>query len=235
MAWLLLDAGNTTVKAGLAVAGQLAEGALRLAPEAASLDELKPWLEQIEGAVLLPGATTTAQTVGAWWASVFAGRRLRIVGDDLPLPVVGQYPGMGLDRVVAGLAAALDQPALVVDAGTATTFSAWHAGPHFAGGLILPGQRAMAAGLVELAPALPLVEAPVVPPPAAAFHTPGAIAAALAIGWPAAVAACQERLRHATGIDRVILTGGDADRLRGFSAERRPFLVLEGLARLAEW
>ncbi len=122
----------------------------------------------------------------------------------------------------------------MVDAGTATTLTAWDACGRFAGGLILPGPHAMIAGLHACAPALPLVEPLGHAAPAAQQATPGAIAAAAGIGHPAMVQACLARLRSETGIANVVLTGGGATGLAEVLAlPVLPWLVLEGMERLS--
>ena len=191
--------------------------------------EALPWAGATR-VILLPTAVGPAAAVAATAAR--RGIPVRTVGRDLPLPDVDQYPGMGLDRIVAGLA--VPAPVVVVDAGTACTLTAWVAGPRLRGGLILPGIRACAAGLHALAPALPEV-APGGDDPCA--RTPAeAIANGLAIGWPGLVGAALARLRAVTGISTVVATGGDADRLAeaGVLARSwiRPDLVLDGLATL---
>lgn len=221
---LLADCGNTWVK--LALGGDR----IRLGVEP---ERLAHWLagRPVDELVLLPGATRTADILRAWWS----GRR-REVGRDIPIPDRGQYPGFGLDRVVAGVAAGSD--VIVIDAGTATTLTAWDVHERFAGGLILPGAHALVAGLVGCAPALPPVEP--LPPDAIAAQrdTRGAIAAAAGIGHPAMVAACLARLRQETGIHRLLATGGGAAALVAagtVSADAvRPWLVLNGLAEIAE-
>lgn len=218
MARILADCGNTAVKLGFG------RERLRLSTEAAAA-----WLraQDADELVLLPTARAAADALRAAWRG-----RLRTVGQDLALPDLGQYQGMGLDRIAAGLAA--PHPAIVIDAGTATTLTAWDAAGRFAGGLILPGPHAMIAGLRASAPALPLVE-PLGAGAAAARHdTPGAIAAAAGIAHPAMVRACLERLAAETGIASAVLTGGGAPELAAaLRLPILPWLVLEGMERLS--
>lgn len=211
---VLCDCGNSTVK--LVRDGD----PVRLEPAA-----VPAWLAAHPAAalVLLPGAARTADIVRRAWTG-----RLLTVGHDLPLPDLGQYPGMGLDRIVAGIAAG--PSCIVVDAGTATTLTAWNGDGRFAGGLILPGARTMVAGLSAAAPALPMIEPLGPEAPAAQRDTRGAIAAAAGIGHAAAVRECLHRLQRETGLTRVVVTGGNALHLPG--AETRPWLVLDGLREL---
>lgn len=214
---ILCECGNTTVKC------QHGGERVRLAPE-----DAPAWLAARRASllVLLPTAARTSRVVRAAWP----GRCVVAGSPELPLPDLGQYPGMGLDRIVAGLAAGPD--AIVVDAGTAITLTAWGADGRCLGGLILPGARALAAGLAACAPALPEVRP--TPGLSACQRDPaGAIAAALGIALPAMAAACLTRLRADSGCRRTLVTGGDAA-LLGIDGEARPWLVLDGLQALAE-
>jgi len=213
---ILADCGNTAVK--------LARGSerVRLPP-----DQVAAWLaaQPADGLVLLPGAAAAAAQVRQAWSGPLVE-----IGRDIQLPARGQYAGMGADRVVAGLAAG---PAvIVVDAGTATTLTAWDATGRFAGGLILPGVHAMIAGLSHRAPALPVVEPLGRDAPAAQHDTRGAIAAGAGIGHAGMVEACLARLRLETRIERIVVTGGGAEALDLADAEHRPWLVLEGMMEL---
>jgi pantothenate kinase type III len=216
---LFADCGNTAIK--------LALGDERVRLE---ISDVPGWIDarQPTGAVVL--------ATGKTWPSlkpVIAGLRTQRVGTDLPLPDQQHYASLGLDRRVAAFA--LMGPAIVIDAGTATTLTAWKPAPRcFAGGLILPSSHVMAQGLAQAAPALPVVTP--LPPDATAAQqdTTGAIAAAIGIGHPAMVAACLARLQAETGITQVVLTGHGAPTLiqAGIAGEHRPWLVLEGLQRL---
>jgi pantothenate kinase type III len=153
---------------------------------------------------------------------------------------------MGVDRVLAGLEAGMSErhPLVVVDAGTATTLTAWQVRPEcadpqvairFAGGLILPGMRACIAGLTARAPALPLVE-PMGPDASARQQdTASAIAAAMGIGYGPMVASCLLKLQRETGIHHEIITGGEVEQLLAARVAHprahRPTLVLEGMDR----
>jgi hypothetical protein len=58
------------------------------------------------------------------------------------------------------------------------------------------------------------------------------LAVALGLGYPAMVAACVARLAEATAVTAVLRTGGHAEDL-DLPGPVRPWLVLEGMARLA--
>lgn len=72
------------------------------------------------------------------------------------VPLTGLYPTMGIDRALALWgAASLGLPALVIDAGTALTFSGADAMGQFVGGAILPGLSLQLRSLTEHTAALP--------------------------------------------------------------------------------
>jgi len=235
---LLADCGNTTVKLALARAGGIWLHERCAAEPAAMEAAIGVHLAAVDELAVLPGAEASTARVLAWWQAR-GGRSARVLGRDLAAPDCGQYAGFGHDRLAAGLAACAQERAdvVVVDCGTATTLTAWRqvAGAlpaRFAGGLILPGARACSVGLSTLAPALPVVDALAGDAAAAQRDTHGALAAALAIGYPAMVRACRERMQSATGIAVVIATGGNAAALLGDVLPRRgyrPSLVCEGL------
>ncbi len=245
---LLADCGNTSVKLALAE-GRTVQAFARLKADPAQLSAaIYEHAGAIEELVLLPGNWRNSDVVRTWWAGVCCDLPVRTIGDEILLPVVGQYPGMGVDRIVAGIAACVleRQPVLVVDAGTATTIGAWYhdgrseppAGCRFLGGLILPAARTCLAGLAAMAPALPLVE-PLGPGSSAAQRsTVAAIGAAMGIGYGPMVAACLIKLSRETGIRTTVFTGGNVDLLVDSQVAHRDRvreqLTMDGLAWLAE-
>lgn len=248
---LIADCGNSTVKLAIMhKSGVWLHERLPIDP--ARWDTfIEPHRETIEEFVILPtGQSVTA--LRAWWPTAAT---LRVVGEHIPLPDVGQYPSFGMDRLCAGLAATAQErmDCIVVDAGTATTITAWQAhglngvnglkdghglksGPKVVGGLILPGAEACAAGLAAAAPALPAYQPQWKPATAAVMDTDSALSAALGIGYPAMVAACIARLTVDTGISCVVSTGGASVPMLGGVLGRRsyrPSLVCEGVEILA--
>jgi len=226
---LLVDAGNSRLKAGWHRRG--APDAVRA--EDADLRELLAGAVRVVACVAgEPAADGLRRAAGTVPVAV--------LGAELPAPDRGQYRTCGLDRVCAGIAAvAVHGACIVVDAGTATTLTAWReegGRARFAGGLIAPGEVACLAGLRALAPALPAVDPADGVPAADQFETAGAIAAAAAIGHPALCAACLRALAAAAGLERTVLTGGSAARIAQACAPAQPEvdLVLRGLARLVE-
>ena len=192
--------------------------------------------------ILLPGNRANGELVRAWWQRAGQGRPLRVIGGELPVPDYGQYATCGYDRVLAGaVTSRREQRSLIVlDAGTATTITAWTyaAGrPGFSGGLILPGAQACLDGLTTAAPALPQVTPAGPDSSARQRDTKGAMAAALGIGYGPMVAACLLKLQRETGLHEVVATGGNIQLIIDSrilpATAHRPALVLSGMATLA--
>lgn len=240
---LLADCGNTTVKLGVADGAQVLEHD-RLPAVRESLDGfLATHGTEVGELVLLPGNKVNGELVRAWWRETGGGRPLRVIGEDLRVPDYGQYATCGYDRVLAGVVTCQrEQRSLIVlDAGTATTITAWRwaeGRPVFAGGLILPGAQACLDGLTAAAPALPKV-APLGPGASARQKdTVGSMAAAVGIGYGPMVAACLLKLQRETEIHDVVATGGNIQLIVDSrimpASSHRPALVLAGMAALAE-
>ena len=240
---LLADCGNTTIKLGVA------EGAVvrthdRFPFSRAALDGfVAAHGEGVGELVLLPGNRRNGQLVREWWAERTPRLPLRVVGEDLAVPDYGQYATCGYDRVLAGVVTTMREmrSLVVLDAGTATTITAWlyaDGRPQFVGGLILPGAQACLDGLIAAAPALPRVT-PLGPSATARQRdTEGSLAAAIGIGYGPMVAACLLKLERETDIHEVVATGGNIrliveSRILPPTAHR-PALVLHGIADLAE-
>ncbi len=249
---LLVDAGNTNVKFGLA--GQAGEIACYSLPTAhlATADALGLC---VDGLCRHAGVETAA--VEAWVVSSVvprlhpllrtAARRYGrcealFVPDDIPLPLENRYQRpaeVGADRLVAAFATTRLFPAhgqLVIDFGTATTFDCVARGAYL-GGLICPGllssAQALAGGTAKL--------------PQADFHVEGdeadvgtstakSLNHGLVFGFAAMVEGLAARLlpKLPAGAP-VVATGGFAEivaRVCPAIGHVRPDLLMEGL-RLA--
>jgi type III pantothenate kinase len=145
---------------------------------------------------------------------------------------------LGVDRWLALIAArGLDEgAALIIDAGTAITYDLLAVDGTHLGGLILPGIHMLRESLRAGTHIPPWAEPtePASTDPTWADNTATAIAAA-SLHAPAALAErLWERLRECVGVQpRLILTGGDAERLAPLVAiptQILPALVLQGLA-----
>jgi type III pantothenate kinase len=161
---------------------------------------------------------------------------------DLPLRVNVEHPDkVGIDRLLDAVAAnvlrAPADPAIVVDAGTATTVNLVTAEGVFEGGAILPGIELGARALHQFTALLPLIDVqslvlnPVMP---LGRNTPGAIGSGLWYGHIGAVRELVKRLSESAHQPPLLLvTGGNGRWLApalGPGARFEPDLALRGLA-----
>lgn len=146
---------------------------------------------------------------------------------------------LGVDRWLAVVAAFLDTggPAIIFDCGTAITVDAVTANGEHLGGLIVPGIRLMCRALYGSTAGIP-DEGDIGDVGLLARDTRSAVSGGsfyAAIAFMQRVAA-ELRAHLGTGT-RVLLTGGDAERLRPLldpDFEWRPRLVMEGMRAMVE-
>jgi type III pantothenate kinase len=234
---LTLDRGNSTldgmwhtdppIRERVDPGDTEAVGRLLAAHEAASVVALT---------VVESGLTAVEEMLAA------RGCRMRLAGRDLenPLRVAYEDPsGLGVDRWVGAFAAhRLHGAAIVVDCGTAVTFSAVDGDGVFLGGAIAPGAATMAGGLSRAAPALPAVDLrSELTIPATSPQT--AVDAGVQLGFCGMVDRLVDEVAAASGLvdSTVVLTGGTADvyvRHGRRAASHRPDLLHLGLRWLSE-
>ncbi len=160
---------------------------------------------------------------------------------DLPVVAeVARPDHVGMDRLANVVAVnqlrAADEPAIVIDMGTALTVDLVNRAGAFAGGAILPGVAMSARALHEFTDLLPLVEV-AEPPPAVGTSTPAAMCSGLYWGAVGAVRELVAQFFDEPTAAEIFLTGGAgplfANVLAGES-ERPPqfvpHLTLAGLA-----
>ncbi|MEW5858127.1 MAG: pantothenate kinase [Cyanobacteriota bacterium] len=135
---------------------------------------------------------------------------VRIISLD-QLPLEGIYPTLGIDRALAVLGAAevWGLPALVIDAGTALTFTGADANRCLVGGAILPGLSQQLLSLAYRTAALPSVKIPQEMPPRWALNTPQAIQSGVIYTIVAGIKDFIQAWWQEFPGSRVILTGGD--------------------------
>ncbi|MDX2239165.1 MAG: pantothenate kinase [Leptolyngbyaceae cyanobacterium bins.302] len=149
------------------------------------------------------------------WADYSNARFLSL--DDVPLP--GLYPTLGIDRALAlwGAIATRGSPALVIDCGTALTFTGANQDQRLVGGAILPGLRLQFEALGQktaLLPTLPLPLSPSSPlPPHWALNTEDAIASGILHTVTAGIQSFVQDWWQQFPASNVVMTGGDSDRL----------------------
>ena len=239
---IVLDVGNTTVKAGFFdEAGQLT--AVRRAPDAA---DLRAEIASFDPARALV-ASVDAPAAAVAEAAGLSPDTTVLYSPDTPLPIRLAYATprtLGADRVAAAVGAAHRWPGhavLMLDAGTCLKCDWLTPDGTFAGGSISPGLRMRYRALYEQTGRLPLVEpgAPDQMPEWPGESTAACICAGVEIGLMSEALAFVEWGEARWPGARVVLSGGDAPWLatRLGAAERRnfavePLLVLHGLYRI---
>jgi len=251
---LLLDVGNTRLKWAWLENGHA--GAARAVQHhgapAAWQSELETWQAELEAEGRSPDRIMVANVAGGSFARLLGGwtkarfgfwpefvtavRSACGVTNAYARPAV-----LGVDRWLGMIAArhAGESPACIVNAGTAVTVDALAGDGQHLGGFILPGLQLMQEALYARTGNVQAAAA------AESAQTNGLFgintAAAVEQGIPLAIAALADRAfaelaRRTHQTPRILLTGGDAERLRpelAHPAEIVPDLVLAGLAVFA--
>lgn len=249
--WLLLDVGNTCIKAAVLVNGELIGFGFTNEYTIAAIDRLVQGFVGIE----IPGraamATVNARSVGDAIAHALDRRQIRlahVLASDGELLATGflkhdlETPETtGIDRLL-GVAGALNRSpekcVVVVDCGSAITVNVGTADWVFRGGAILPGLQLSARALQSGTAALPLVEIHG-PPVAPGRSTLEAIRVGLFYGLCGAISRLVDETTRRVQSDcfnpiDIYVTGGDAALLSPMLPMRHlvtPNLVLEGLAQ----
>ncbi len=244
---LLVDIGNTNLKWTICVAEPhpILEPMRVLRHHGGlPLDLLAAW-EGLEKPVRIRVACVGAPKVAEDFSRVCRAHWGQEPEFAHPLPVwrgltvAYAEPGrLGVDRWLAMLAARrlLNQPVLILDAGTAITYDLLLADGRHLGGLILPGIETMRQAL------LANTQIPRVEPEEIADSWATDTATAIAVASLDAPAALAERLLRQladeAGTEPVLVTtGGDAERLNARIQSNTlhvPDLVLQGLALVPE-
>lgn len=251
--FVAVDVGNTRVKLGLF---ESATGAplpaptkkLDLFPKDDAFEQIIEWLapHTIRDVSWWVGSVerSVAGRLIGWLRDRGASRLTMLASGDLPLVVSVPRPDrVGIDRLLSALAAnqlrAAEEPAIVVNLGTAIVVDLISTAGHFCGGAIMPGITTAARAMHEFTDLLPLVEMWNLsePPPAVGTATDDAMRAGLfwgAVGGARELIARQ--VAELSASPRIFLTGGAAPtvaRLLSDSAEHVPHLTLAGIALAA--
>ena len=153
------------------------------------------------------------------------------------VPLANLYPTMGIDRALNLLGAGdrYGWPVLVIDAGTALTFTAGDVG-QFWGGAILPGLTLQFKALQDHTAALPQVTPETKLPDRWAQTTPEAIQSGIMYGVVAIVQDFLADWYRQYPNTQAILTGGDGARLLAWlDTQKRPKSVVQWDANLMFW
>ncbi|MEH2066110.1 MAG: pantothenate kinase [Nostoc sp.] len=137
---------------------------------------------------------------------------IRVITLD-QIPLKGVYPTLGIDRALAlwGAGKTWGFPMLVIDAGTALTFTAADANQCLVGGAILPGIGLQFASLGQQTGQLPLVEIENFPslPPRFALNTTDAIQSGVIYTLIAGIKDFIEAWWHLFPDGKIAIKGGD--------------------------
>ncbi|MFS8116900.1 MAG: pantothenate kinase [Microcoleus sp.] len=140
------------------------------------------------------------------------------------LAIGGIYPTLGIDRALALLGAGnqLGWPILLIDAGTALTFTGANVNRYLIGGAILPGLGLQLSSLVKKTAGLPLVSLPESLPCRWAKDTAGAIQSGVVYATVAGVRDFIEDWRCLFPNSKIAITGGDRTLLLQYLASAFP-------------
>ncbi len=225
---LVVDVGNTNLTIGVVERGALASPRRAATPHGATPDELELLVSGLLGlderTLDAVDAIALASVVPAATAGLTALGARRGIGvlvaspGTVPLAIRVDRPGeVGADRVVNALAAArlYGTPAVIADAGTATTFDCVGPDGAFLGGAIAPGLVLGMEALAARTAKLPRIELRA-PDRAIGRDTVHAIQSGTVLGYQALVTGLLGRIRtelaELLGVPadevRTILTGG---------------------------
>jgi type III pantothenate kinase len=190
-------------------------------------------LEQSIALSALWVASVVPQQAALWASANFVARS--------HIPLLGLYPALGLDRAInlLGAGSTLGWPVLVVDSGTALTFTAGVQQPEgnaLYGGAILPGLGLQRRALARQTAALAGVAEDLLKsrhssmsdqsmPERWARDTAGAIASGSLYGTTAVIADYIADWWQRFSAGKVVLTGGDGPLLYGLLQQRTPAMA----------
>jgi type III pantothenate kinase len=134
------------------------------------------------------------------------------------IPITGIYPTMGIDRALAAFGASkvYGAPVLVIDAGTALTFTGVNAELELVGGAILPGLNLQFQSLSKNTAALPPVTFLATLPPRWATDTPQAIQSGIIYTILAGIRDFIEAWRKDFDSSKIVITGGNSSIIYDF-------------------
>jgi type III pantothenate kinase len=143
------------------------------------------------------------------------------------IPLEHSYPTLGIDRALAlwGAGEVYGWPALVIDAGTALTFTGGNAERQLVGGAILPGLSLQVRALADKTAALPAIALPETLPKRWANETQAAIASGIIHTVLAGLVDFVQAWRQEFPDSTVVMTGGDRVLLHQYLQSQHPGLA----------
>lgn len=150
---------------------------------------------------------------------------VRIITLD-QIPLLSVYPTLGIDRALAlwGAGKTWGFPMLVIDAGTALTFTGANPNQCLVGGAILPGLGLQLATLGQKTGQLPLLEAQLIKslPPRFALNTPEAIQSGVIYSLLAGIKDFIQAWLLLFPESKIAITGGDRILLKNYLQTQFP-------------
>ncbi|MGM3305957.1 pantothenate kinase [Anabaena sp. WFMT] len=150
------------------------------------------------------------------------------------IPLQGMYPTLGIDRALAlyGAGKKWGFPILVIDAGTALTFTGTDANQRLIGGAILPGLGLQLTTLGQKTGQLPLLEIKEIIelPPRFAMNTPDAIQSGVIYTLLAGIKDFVESWLSLFPDSKIVITGGDSNLLTTYLQARFPDIAARLIA-----
>ena len=147
--------------------------------------------------------------------------------EDLPLS--GLYPTLGIDRALAvfGAGHRYSYPVLVIDAGTALTFTGANQNLQLIGGAILPGLGLQLQSLGQKTGALPVIELPAQLPKRWSLETSEAIASGVVYTVLASIRDFIKDWQREFPNSPIALTGGDSEQLVTYLQSQFPAIAAQ--------
>ncbi len=211
--WLALAIGNSRLHWGRFTGDRLREvfhtPRLNHFLTIDNLSEILPTVADHRGIPLVIASVVPRQTE---LCRGYPGARVITLAD---IPLKDLYPTLGIDRALAVLGAGTRYgfPCMVIDAGTALTFTTVDGERRFAGGAILPGARLQFQSLAERTAALPRISLPEKLPSLWGKNTDAAIESGivhtLIAGIEKFIDWWSDRYRDGS----IVITGGDGARI----------------------
>jgi len=236
---LAVDIGNSAIKFGLFEGDKLTSKFSIPTKRNATADDIKLAVgdrlsNSIDDVIVCSVVPDIEESMGSFLSSVTSADPVFINNSfDFGLKInYDPLDSLGTDRLVNAFAAVekYGVPCIVCSLGTATTIDVVNADREFLGGIIAPGLDAMAEALVLGAPRLPKVAAEK-PENLVGNSTADSIQSGIYNGYVAMVEGLLEKISSEFGIEKTILTGGNAKALSGGIVEGD--LMLIGLRHLA--
>ncbi|MFB2975962.1 pantothenate kinase [Microseira sp. BLCC-F43] len=218
--WLGLTIGNSRLHWAGLIGETLQTWDTNHLPAAAIKEIIESWSAGIWPQEILPlkGTVSAPRDLRLYVASVVptqtelwqAYPAVRIITLD-QIPLGGIYPTLGIDRALAvwGAGKIWGWPVLVIDAGTALTFTGADGNHQLVGGAILPGLGLQLKSLGQRTAALPEIELPAEIPQRFALNTKEAMQSGIVYTVIAGVRDFISAWWDSYPESRILLTGGD--------------------------